>query len=157
MSEIENFGIFEITSSKTFRNCAIQVKSFILRNSLYKTGHPNVNTLLHVRRKSGLTCLKLPLALYSHSRRSKNNGIVAFLSSASGIKVTSKKGPTIPVVISSQLNSHNYTSHQKFNGYFCTKIGLTKGLNISLYCLLFYFYPYFNRNFYNVFQFLSIW
>ena len=41
MSEIENFGIFEITSSKTFRNCAIQVKNFILRNSLYKTEHPS--------------------------------------------------------------------------------------------------------------------
>ena len=39
-SKIKNFGIFEISSSKTFRKCVIQVENGILRNSLIKTGHP---------------------------------------------------------------------------------------------------------------------
>ena len=42
-----------------------------------------------------LTCLKLPLALCSHSIMSKKMGRVAFRSSVSGTRVTSRNGPTI--------------------------------------------------------------
>ena len=42
MTKIENFGSFEISSSKIFRKCIVQVEKFILWNLLYKTGHPIV-------------------------------------------------------------------------------------------------------------------
>ena len=44
--KIENFGIFEITSSKILRNWVIQVRNIILRNLLYETGHPSTYYLL---------------------------------------------------------------------------------------------------------------
>lgn len=54
-----------------------------------------------------VTCLKVPFALCSHWRRSKNSGMVALRNSASGIKVISRKGPTIPD------NIKNTTYHGK--------------------------------------------
>ena len=64
----------------------------------------------HRFRIRALTCLKLPLALYSHSSKSKNNGMVALRSSASGIKVISKKGPTMPV------KKRNLVTYEKSKG-----------------------------------------
>ena len=38
---MKDFGILEISSSRILRKYVIQVKNFILRNSLNKTGHPS--------------------------------------------------------------------------------------------------------------------
>ena len=41
---MKNFGIFEISSSKIFRKCLVQIENVILWNLLYKTGHPTLRS-----------------------------------------------------------------------------------------------------------------